>query len=220
MSARNPTGMVVGEKYHRLTILSGETRGGRPRAFCRCECGTEKWVILRNLRTGHTRSCGCLMREVAVRTGATSKKHGHARTYHQTPTYRTWSHIIARCEKPSATEYRNYGGRGIRICDRWRKSFPAFLEDMGQKPSRRHSIDRVDPNGHYEPGNCRWATAKEQQRNRRYNHVLTLGERSQTIAAWAEEIGTGWTTIRARLERGWSVAKALQTPIGKYSRKK
>lgn len=130
---------------------------------CRCSCGTEKVVQGSNLRSGHSQSCGCLMREVVT-------THGR----YLTRQYRAWSGMIARCHSPKNGGFKHYGGRGISVCKRWR-SFENFLADMGERPGPKHSIDRIDTNGNYEPENCRWATNAEQQLNKRTTRNSILG---------------------------------------------
>lgn len=131
--------------------------------LCKCDCGNITKVTSGRLRNGQTMSCGCLN---AILTQHRSTTHGHGGR-NASPEYRSWCHLIDRCENPNSEDYANYGGRGIRVCERWRNSFEAFLEDMGERPSPKHSIDREDVNGHYEKSNCRWATASQQSRNRR-----------------------------------------------------
>lgn len=139
-------------------------------------------------------------------------RHGSARRGKVTPTYRTWTSMIRRCTMPSQDSYPLYGGRGIIVCERWR-TFENFLLDMGEKPSSRHSIDRLDRNGNYEPGNCRWAIEKEQQRNRSTNRLLTYKGQTLTVVEWSEITGIGSPAIRTRLDKhGWSVERALETP--------
>jgi hypothetical protein len=118
----------------------------------------------------------------------------------------------SKCKFPSQNHYKNYGGRGIAVCERWENSFEDFLADMGPKPSPKHSIDRIDVNGIYEPSNCRWAASKEQANNRRTNHLIAAFGRSQTIARWSRETGIGSATIRHRLSRGLSPEDALTRP--------
>jgi hypothetical protein len=133
---------------------------------CQCDCGAQSRVASGGLTQGRISSCGCWNREIN-RTLHT--KHGHCarRSTGETSEYRSWRHMVERCENPSEKRYASYGGRGIKVCDRWKNNFSAFLADMGQKPSPKHSIDRKDNDLGYEPGNCRWATPKQQAHNRR-----------------------------------------------------
>lgn len=116
-----------------------------------------------------------------------------------------------RCADPSDPSYARYGGRGIRVCPAWDSSFEAFLADMGERPSRETSIDRKDVNGHYEPGNCRWATRSEQACNRRSNRILTYAGESMPLSEWAKRVGLRRNTLRYRLENGWTLHRALTT---------
>lgn len=151
---------ITGHRFGRLVAISYVNP---KRWLCRCDCGTETIIPGDNLRRAITKSCGCLRTEV---TRSRSYKHGHNIRGHRSSSYRSWANMIERCTNPHDTDWKNYGGRGIAVCDRWRHSFEAFLEDMGEKPPG-HSIDRINNDGNYEPGNCRWATASEQQHNKR-----------------------------------------------------
>ena len=131
----------------------------------------------------------------------------------KTPEYATWVAMKQRCTDPDCNSYHRYGGRGIKICHRWVFSFLDFLQDMGQKPTPKHSIERKNNNGDYEPDNCVWATAKQQANNRRNNRVLTIDGKSQTVAQWAEEFNVGERGIVNRLERGWDAKRALTAPV-------
>lgn len=150
---------LVGRAFGRLLVLSrGENKGQHTTYLCACECGQQVTVRAQSLRRGETTSCGCLRRE---RQAALRTTHGR----YATPTYRSWASMIARCTNKKHRQFHDYGGRGITVCERW-KSFINFLADMGERPAER-TLDRVDPDGNYEPGNCRWATALEQRHNRR-----------------------------------------------------
>jgi len=131
------------------------------------------------------------------------------------PERKVHGHMVQRCTNPNATGYRWYGGRGINVCERWRGSFAAFYTDMGPRPSSKHSIDRVDSNGDYTPDNCRWATAAEQQRNKRSLHKVTYNGESLCLAEWGERTGISRRTIRGRLVSGWSVDGALTEPVSR-----
>lgn len=130
---------------------------------CRCDCGTVRDFRMTHLRSGHTKSCGCLHRELFAQL---KTRHGDCKRRSPTSSeYYSWLAMKSRCGNPKTDKYHYYGGRGISVCERWRNDFTAFLADMGRKPSSRHSIDRINNDGNYEPGNCRWATTGEQKLN-------------------------------------------------------
>lgn len=138
------------------------------------------------------------------------------REYHgmkHAPEYAIWSALKNRCLNPNDARWDSYGGRGITICQKWADSFRAFIGDLGSRPTKEHSVERIDNNKPYQPGNCRWATRKEQARNKRNNRMLTLAGTTQCVSAWAEETGINRKTILFRLNSGWSVEKALTTPL-------
>lgn len=132
------------------------------------------------------------------------KRHGK----YGSPEHRAWSSMIRRCTNPTQRAYKNYGGRGIVVCERWLKSFECFLEDMGRLPPD-HTLDRIDNDGNYEPGNCRWATKTTQANNTRRNHFIEHAGRRQTIAEWAMEIGVKHATLKRRIYKGLSLDRAL-----------
>lgn len=127
----------------------------------------------------------------------------------KTPEYRSWINMRMRCEKPYATQYKDYGGRGIRVCERWEVSFEAFLADVGPRPSSGHQIDRIDNEGHYEPGNVRWLPAPLQHRNTRFNRLVEFNGERLCIAEWASRLGVTSGTVAGRIYRGWPLEKAL-----------
>src|SRR6185295_9243651 len=152
---------LAGQTHGRLTFLRAETRR---KWICRCRCGTVKSFDKYNVLKGASPSCGC----IHIQNNRARKTHGMSRTI----TYRAWAGMIKRCEDTNCEDYKNYGGRGIRVDPSWRNDFAAFLLAVGAKPSRAHSIDRIDNNGNYEPGNCRWATRAEQSSNTRRNNMI------------------------------------------------
>jgi hypothetical protein len=134
------------------------------------------------------------------------------------PEYHIWHNMRTRCT-PGWREFHNYGGRGISVCERWANSFEAFYEDMGPRPSENHSIDRIDNDGNYEPGNCRWATRKEQGRNTRFNVMIEYNGAIRCAAEWAEIFRLSTSNILSRLSLGWSIERALTTPVIKQPKK-
>jgi hypothetical protein len=162
---------VEGHKFGRWTVeIEADRRKGHRQWLCRCECGSKKVIFGTNLKRGLSRSCGCLQRELQTKP-LTHGQSGRRRTSE----YIAWFNMKQRCYNPQYTRYKNWGGRGIRVCDRWLNSFENFLIDMDSKPSPEHSLDRKDNDGDYEPSNCRWATDMEQRRNRtrRYANLNT-----------------------------------------------
>lgn len=194
-SAINMTGMVFGA----LTVLceNGRSGDGKIKWLVKCGCGEAFSATGVRIRSGEVRSCPDCSKE-RVRSASTT--HGKS----QSDEYRIWTHIKSRCLNSNVPEFVNYGGRGISICDRWRKSFENFLSDMGPRPSKRHSIDRIDTNGNYEPDNCRWATNKVQANNRRANRLIEIEGTTKTMAQWADGSGLRHETLLKRLKKGVS----------------
>jgi hypothetical protein len=154
---------MTGHRFGRWLVVGFAGRGKKSAEFwlCRCDCGSSGRVRSDALRNGHSRSCGCLRRDVSRESRL---RHGERRT--KTSEYTAWTNLLGRCTNHNQQNYRLYGGRGISVCERW-KQFENFLADVGRKPGPGYSIDRIDNDGNYEPGNCRWATASEQRRNQR-----------------------------------------------------
>ena len=183
---------ITGKKFGRLTVISeaGKDKNGKIMWLCQCKCGTQKKARGGDLQKGAIRSCGCLKKEIAYKR---AYKHGMT----DTPILRIWKGTMQRCNNPNDPSYRNYGARGIKVCERWDK-FENFYADMGNGP-KGLTIERIDNDGNYEPSNCKWATRKEQARNKRNNRIIKYGGRSKCVSAWAEEIGMNYRTLLKRL---------------------
>lgn len=204
------TGMTFGN----LTAVgqAGNDKRGYAVWACTCSCGKSVAVTSRWLTTGQKKSCNVDGHRWA---GSDQKKRDTLRSLHYVE-YTAWKHMRFRCEKPSDSSYKNYGARGITVCERW-QSFKNFFADMGPKPSPSHSIERKNNNGNYEPGNCVWATPKEQARNQRRTIFVEWEGRRITLAALIERLGLNPSLIYSRLKIGWTLEKALTTPGRLYT---
>lgn len=186
---------IIGRKFGRLVVLRKlhhlSKLKGRFYYLCACDCGKRKRVQGRCLISGNTLSCTCLAKEKASQR---MKTHGMSKTR----VHNIWIGMFVRCYKKTSRNFHNYGGRGITICKRWHK-FERFYADMGEPPSKTHSIDRINGNKNYQPSNCRWATAKEQTNNLRRNVRLTYNGETLTASQWSERLGIGKSTLRKRI---------------------
>lgn len=153
---------LSGARFGRLTAINRVCGQRRTRWLCQCDCGNTKIILTDSLRSGRTKSCGCLWKEAMA---AVHTKHGHARANHRSSEFMTWAAMVDRCSNPNHADFANYGGRGIKVCKRWLK-FENFLADMGKRPAGQ-SLDRKNNNGIYSKRNCRWATSRVQNNNRR-----------------------------------------------------
>jgi hypothetical protein len=213
----------TGHRFGKLVALRSVKRPERPKAVfwvCRCDCGKETIVFVGHLTHGHTTSCGC---HHLKRTSESHYKHGHAgatsRKRKASPEYESWCKMRERCYNPKTVGFEYYGGRGIKVCDRWRESFKNFLDDTGPRPPGM-SIERKDTNGNYEPGNCKWATRYEQSNNRRSNVQVEIGGVTKNLSQWCVFLGVRTKSVRSRVSKGWYPIEALLTPIGKTGRRK
>ncbi len=196
---------IIGQRYGRLLVVGALTAERRGFAACSCDCGKLKLIPASWLKSGAVRGCGCI-----------TLKHGHARRRagqpRVSPEWGCWSGMRTRCTNPRAKSWSRYGGRGISVCERW-NDFENFLADMGPKPTPQHSIEREDNNGDYEPGNCHWAKGKEQRDNRRVTRWIEVRGERRTITDWSDLTGISRSALRARLNLGWSVERALFEPV-------
>lgn len=201
---------LTGKKFNRLTVISfhGVTKSGNATWLCECECGNTNIVSGAALKLGSVKSCGCYMRDVQREKHTT---HGRSRSR----LYLIYIGMIRRCYKEKNPNYKNYGAREIRVCDEWLTGFEAFydwaMRNGYDETSKRGecTLDRVDVDGHYEPSNCRWVSAKVQARNKRNNRLITYKGETKTLYEWAEKVGINPHTLESRFRRGWTVEKAL-----------
>jgi hypothetical protein len=195
----------IGEEFDRLTVK--EIIPGKKYIMVRvvCKCGAERIVYKFTLLNGKSKSCGCLQKEAARRKNLT---HGMARSSE----YKIWQQMKERCTNPNNNHFKDYGGRGITVCERWLK-FENFYADMGPRPAPKHELDRY-PNqkGNYEPGNVRWATRKQQMRNRRNNRLVEFQGETRCMVEWSEIKKIPADIIRCRIRLGWTVERALGSP--------
>jgi len=197
---------ITGQKIGRLTVIRAIRKPGIERLFyeCICECGSTRVIGAQNLRRRLTQSCGCLQKE---RVKAASFKHGLSHT----PIHNTWMGMLQRCNDENCTAYPDYGGRGIKVCDRW-MVFENFLKDMGLPPQKGMTLDRYPSNDlGYQPGNVRWATKKEQANNRRSSKLITFKNETLTQAQWEDRFGLPRGMLNGRLQLGWTLDRALST---------
>ena len=210
----NQIQMKAGDQFGRLTVLNPDIK--RHQALCLCQCGNKKIVIRGNLKRGHTSSCGCFQKEP---TAAAHYIHGKT----DSRVFNSWRSMIQRCCNEKDVAFSKYGGRGVRVCDRWNSSkggsFQNFLTDMGEPPTDEHTLDK-DKLGNgmlYSPETCCWLDRSGQARHRRSNRMLTYNGQTKCVSEWAEAIGIKRDVIYDRLRRSWSVEKALSTPVKKRS---
>jgi hypothetical protein len=207
---------ISGRRFNRLIALGPVSRKYFPSGssriswLCRCDCGTEKVIEGQSLVSGNTGSCGCALIDSSREQGLRRRRHGQSRHAQVTAEYMTWSTMRKRCNNPNCKKYEIYGGRGIKVCERW-DLFENFMEDMGPRPSPKHSINRIDNDGNYEPSNCHWATRKEQAENRRSNVVVKYAGREGPLSTFFEGgiDNPDYALVLQRIYRGWDIYRAF-----------
>jgi hypothetical protein len=210
-SQRKPFENLVGKTFGNLIVLEYIGEDGRKRLWkcvCGCEAKPELIVAQNCLKDGRTVSCGCIISPKNRTHGLTGTKE-----------YKAWDAMRSRCNNQNDISYKDYGGRGIKVCERWDSSFENFLADIGFAPTKNHSIDRIDVNGNYEPENLRWATRKEQENNKRKTIYITYDNQSLTISSWSDKIGIDYIVLWNRYKDGWSPEEILTRPVS-YSHRK
>lgn len=197
---------IVGKKFGRLTAIQeiAERQNGCVRYLCSCDCGQTAIVRSHWLFHGKTQSCGCLHQE---RVGDKFRTHGLSKTW----LYQRWAAMMARCYRKTYPFYSNYGGRGIRVCKRWHDPVK-FIRDNEEISKQELTIERKNNNGHYSPSNTTWIRKERQSNNRRISRFITLNGRTMTMVDWDTALGLNGN-LRSRLHRGWSIEKALTTPL-------
>jgi hypothetical protein len=212
---------ITGRRFGRLIVISQQPKpeGRRKEGYwlCKCDCGNEIITNKDHLRQGDTKSCGCLKRELM---SSAKIKHGQTKRGKTTDEYRAWACMKVRCLNPNSKFYYDYGGRGIKISERWlgEHGFENFFEDMGKRPSKKHSLDRFPNNesGHYEPGNCRWATKPEQSRGKRNNIWIEYNGERKILTDWAKVLKVKYPTLLFMYHTG----KPFEQIVEYYKRKK
>lgn len=210
---------LTGQRFGRLTIVKRveNSNTGLTRWLCQCDCNKQTVVASGHLKSGHTKSCGCLRKELP-KLEFHNLKHGHNRRNKTSQTYKTWKTMIQRCTNLKNPDYKNYGGRGIRVCEAW-LSFEGFFQDMGERPPNM-SLDRIDNSGDYRKENCKWSTAKEQARNMRTNRLFTINDITKCLVEWCEIYDKPYHKVWERINKyHWTPEEALEL-VPRKKRKK
>lgn len=208
---------LSGMKFNRLKVLNLSNIKSKKNTLlwnCLCDCGKTTLVSCDDLKTGHKKSCGCIKIEMLIDNAT---RHGYAKKGVYVSEYFTYHAMIQRCNNPKNTRYKNYGGRGIKVCDRWMESFENFLEDMGLKPTPDYSLDRFpNVNGNYEKSNCRWATVFEQASNTTKNNWIEYNGKRMIISDWAKLLNTSIGNIWAKEKRGHTFEQIYNFYVNKH----
>lgn len=205
---------LTGKQFGSLSVVKLKYRksGTSDVWYCLCTCGALVERTAYRLNYAAHVSCGCMRQELARKTFL---KHGLS----QTSEYKIWQRVVLCCRSEEFRDYCRYGGRGVDVCSRWvdgeaeKSGFECFYQDMGPRPSKKHSIDRIDNDGDYEPGNCRWATPKQQMRNRGVTKYLTVRGVRKSLADWADDLGVKYDALYARVRRGWDHEMIVDVPV-------
>lgn len=198
---------ITGKRFGRLIVLERLDKPSYKGAswLCKCDCGNSIIASSQSIRIGHTKSCGCynkeIRKQICIERNTTHNKS-------KTKVFHTWTNIRQRCNNPNISAYHKYGAKGIKVCERW-NSFENFFADMGNPPTNKHTIERIDSRGHYEPSNCKWATMEEQQNNRTNNRLIEYNKQKMTLQKWSKLMGIDRKTISRRIDNGWPIEKAL-----------
>ena len=203
---------LEGSRFHSLLILgfAGRNKCKQNQWFCKCDCGKIIRVTTNHLTTKHTNSCGCFLVEQIKKSNTT---HGKTVGLKVPDVYAIWVGMNQRCKNPNHKYYKDYGARGISVCESWQNSFENFTTDMGERPEGL-TLERIENDLGYFKENCRWATRIEQGNNKRNNRVITFNGETKTIAQWANIALVSDNILRGRINRGWPIEKALTLPIG------
>lgn len=198
---------LIGKRFGQLSVVSRahNDKHRKSQWLCLCDCGNHAVVGAAQLKRKITQSCGCIRSKMI---GALNRTHGCSRT----SAYRIWKLMRHRCNNPKDAHYNDYGGRGIKVCQRWQQSFEAFANDMGVRPNG-YQLDRIDNDGDYCPENCRWATIVMQRNNTRVNRRITHRGITKTVAEWARACGLPYDTLMQRFLRKWDITRALEEPL-------
>ena len=202
---------IAGNKYNRWTAIS---YAGDSSWNCICDCGVNRTVNTGHLTSGASKSCGCLQKEINIKLRT---KHGQSKSTYRSSEHTTWQNMKKRCLDQNNAHYHNYGGRGITVCDRWVNSFENFYADMGKKPTNKHTLERINNDGNYEPSNCKWATRQEQLLNKRVRKDALIHE-GLTTSEWAKKVGCSTTAAYYRIKtHGTPYLEAIRALKGKQN---
>ena len=195
---------ILGKKFNSLTVIRNVGSNARKERIWECKCACGKLIIATSycIRTGHTKSCGCASIKKLIERSTT---HGLSKT----PEYKTWTHIKERCNNPKCRQYYRYGGRGIFVCKQWINDFQVFLKDMGNRPTAKHTIERINNDLGYSPDNCKWATDTEQANNKRTTVRITFIGITMSKKQWSDFTGIKPATISKRIKAGWPIENVL-----------